>query len=159
MWTTDQPTEQFEFLTTPLNNVNYRPTHWTMWILDNPTEQCELQTNTLNNVNSWQPHWTMGTTDHPTEQWELQTTPWFRCGMQRQPLWGWLSVIYKEENPVLQSNTPCPMHYMYKKMILCRVHYDYKLLYCLYIQFIPCKQLYLYDLSNAHCLEFEIHCL
>ena len=82
---------------------------------------------------------------------------WFRCGLQRQPLCGWLSIMYKEENPVLQSNTPCLMYYMYKKtLILCKVNYNNKLLYSLYIQLIPCKQLYLYDLSNAQFLEAEI---
>ena len=73
--TSDHPTKQCRLQNTPLNNVDSRPSHWTMWTPDHPTEQCELQTIPLNNVNSRPSHWTMWTTDHPTERCELQTIP------------------------------------------------------------------------------------
>ena len=37
--------------------------------------------------------------------------------------------------------------------ILIFARYDNKLFHCLFIQVTPCKQLYLYDLSNAQFLE------
>ena len=51
MWTPDHlsidnPTEQSEHWTNPLNNLNYKPSHWKTAdhiTLDNPTEKYELQ--------------------------------------------------------------------------------------------------------------------